>query len=70
MDDYEHPTTRKLRLGKGPLEMEKPPRDSRDPDHTRKGIFVYHNCWRCKHGLNPCVQGNPHKCENPHARND
>lgn len=61
MDDYEHPTVRKLRLD---------PIDPRDPDHTRKGIFVYHNCYRCKHGLNPCVQGNPSKCDNPHARND
>lgn len=44
--------------------------DPRDPDHTRIGIFVLHNCWRCKDGRTPCVVGNPHQCEYPHARND
>lgn len=44
--------------------------DPRDPDHSRKGIFVYHNCYRCDHGAKPCVQGGAHKCDNPHARND
>lgn len=44
--------------------------DPRDPDYSRKGIFVYHNCYRCKDGALPCVQGGPHKCEYPHARDD
>src|SRR6185312_547124 len=39
-------------------------RDSRDPDHSRSGIFVYHNCSRCKNGTDlsrcptPDVPGN------------
>jgi hypothetical protein len=24
--------------------------DPRDPDYSRKGVFVYHNCWRCRSG--------------------
>lgn len=40
------------------------------PDHSREGIFVYHNCYRCADGEKPCVQGGPHKCEYPHARDD
>ena len=44
--------------------------DSRDPDYSRTGIFVHHNCWRCKDGAQPCVQGSPNRCEYPHARND
>lgn len=47
---------------------EKP--DPRDPDHSRTGIFVYHNCWKCKSGEKPCVSGNPGICGYPHARND
>lgn len=46
------------------------PIDPRDPDHTREGIFVYHNCWKCDDGKKPCVKGNPRRCEYPHARND
>ena len=46
------------------------PVDPRDPDHTRVGIFVLHNCWRCKDGRELCVVSNPHQCEYPHARND
>ncbi len=42
--------------------------DPRDPDYSRPGIFAYHNCWRCKDGAKPCVQGHPHQCEYPHAR--
>lgn len=45
-------------------------RDPRDPDYTRTGMFVLHNCWRCKSGKRPCVRGNPNQCEYPHARND
>ena len=40
------------------------------PDMTRAGIFQNHNCNRCSDGAKPCVQGGPHKCDNPHARND
>ena len=40
------------------------------PDYSRDGIFVYHNCWKCKSGEKPCVVGNPRQCEHPHARND
>jgi hypothetical protein len=47
-----------------------PPLDPRDPDPTREGIFRYHNCYRCKDGTQPCVRGNSHGCEFPHARND
>ncbi len=41
-----------------------------EPDHSREGIFVYHNCHRCDHGKKPCVQGGSHRCEYPRARND
>jgi hypothetical protein len=44
--------------------------DPRDPDYTRVGMFVLHNCSRCKDGREPCIAGNPHQCEYPHARND
>ena len=47
-----------------------PKPDPRDPDHSRSGIFVYHNCYRCKDGTLPCKSGNPNKCEYPRARND
>jgi hypothetical protein len=44
--------------------------DPRDPDYSREGIFVYHNCYRCDSGAKPCVRGNTNQCEYPHARND
>lgn len=44
--------------------------DPRDPDHSREGIFIYHNCWKCQSGAKPCVRSNPNLCENPVARND
>lgn len=44
--------------------------DPRDPDYSKEGIFVYHNCSRCNDGKKPCVEGNPLKCQYPHARND
>lgn len=44
--------------------------DPRDPDHSREGIFVYHDCSRCLDGKRPCVKGNPRQCEYPRARND
>jgi hypothetical protein len=49
-----------------------PPRDGRDPDPTKSGIFVYHHCWKCNDGDRPCVRkdGKSYLCEYPHARND
>lgn len=44
--------------------------DPRDPDHSRTGIFVYHNCWRCDSGAKPCANGAPSQCAYPYARND
>ena len=44
--------------------------DPRDPDYSREGIFIYHNCFRCKDGTERCIVGNPRKCEFPWARND
>ena len=44
--------------------------DPRDPDPTRAGIFVYHDCWKCQSGAKSCVVDNPRQCEFPHARND
>jgi hypothetical protein len=44
--------------------------DPRDPDHMRAGMFILHNCYRCKDGREPCIKGNPRQCEYPHARND
>ena len=41
-----------------------------DDDPTKEGIFRSHNCCRCKDGAKPCVNGHPHNCEYPHARND
>ena len=46
------------------------PPDPRDPDHSRSGIFVSHNCWKCANGAKPCARGNRSWCEYPHARND
>jgi hypothetical protein len=39
------------------------------PDYSRTGIFVLHNCSRCKDGTKPCVQGNARQCAYPIARN-
>jgi hypothetical protein len=39
-------------------------------DHSREGMFVLHDCWRCQDGTTPCIRGNPRQCEYPHARND
>jgi hypothetical protein len=41
-----------------------------EDDPTRQGIFRSHNCWPCKHGAKPCVQGAWNRCDNPRARND
>jgi len=48
----------------------KPPVDPRDPDYSREGVFVDHNCWRCDSGKKPCIKGNPRDCDTLHARND
>lgn len=46
--------------------------DPRDPDHSRTGIFVYHNCSGCQSGAKPCLEGKIGGvgCSYPHARND
>jgi hypothetical protein len=44
--------------------------DPRDPDYSKQGIFVDHNCWKCQDGKLPCPQGRSLNCEYPHARND
>lgn len=44
--------------------------DPRDPDHSRPAPFNYHNCWKCRDGQRPCVNGDAHGCEHLHARND
>lgn len=41
-----------------------------DGHHVRYGVFVLHNCYRCRHGAKACVHGDPRRCENLHARND
>lgn len=46
------------------------PRDPRDPDPTKEGVFQTHNCYRCKDGALPCKKGNPRNCDTLHARND
>ncbi len=44
--------------------------DPREADHSRTGMFAYHNCTRCDHGRLPCRQGQHNTCSNPIARND
>lgn len=47
--------------------------DSRDPDYSRSGIFIDHNCSRCSDGAKACPDGQTgpsRNCEYPHARND
>ena len=44
--------------------------DPRDPDYSRPGIFATHNCWKCRDGQQPCVCGDPRRCEYPHARDN
>ena len=44
--------------------------DPRDPDYSRSGIFVNHNCSRCRNGELPCKRGAPNRSDYPHARND
>ena len=41
--------------------------DPREPDYSRSGIFITHNCSRCRDGTLPCSAW---PCEFPHARND
>lgn len=48
------------------------PRDPR-PDSELRGrdpIFRHHNCSRCRSGEKACVEGDPGRCDWPHARND
>ena len=40
------------------------------PDHSKRGIFVYHRCWKCDDGARPCVNGTPNRCDYPRARNE
>jgi len=44
--------------------------DTRDPDPSREGIFLYHNCSVCRNGAKPCTSSVPGNCGNPIARND
>lgn len=44
--------------------------DPRDPDYSRKGIFIYHDCYRCEHGKQKCCDGGTHVCRYLRARND
>lgn len=39
-------------------------------DPSKDGLFRYHRCWKCNDGAQPCVQGQPSRCEYPKARND
>jgi hypothetical protein len=41
--------------------------DSRKPDYTKKGVFIYYSCYRCKNGEKACVRGNPRQCEHLRA---
>lgn len=42
----------------------------REIKRARDPIFVFHNCYRCKDGAEPCKSGSPRGCEYPRARND
>lgn len=53
-----------------PQDTIQPPKDPRDPDYTRQGIFIHHNCSPCRNGKLPCKYGNANSCGNPIARND
>ena len=46
---------RQKRLGR--LVYDKTKRTIVDPRDPRQGMFVLHNCWRCKDGREPCVNG-------------
>ncbi len=46
------------------------PTDPREPDYSRSGVFINHNCWRCDSGRKPCIKNNPRDCDTLHARND
>jgi hypothetical protein len=52
------------------MNVDTKPVDPRDPDHTRQGIFVNHNCYKCKNGTCPCAEGASNRCGYPQARND
>lgn len=40
------------------------------PDRTKPAPFDYHNCYRCKNGVQPCVKDSTSGCEYLRARND
>ncbi len=52
------------------LERKQQTVDPREPDPSRFGLFILHNCQRCLNGRRLCVRGNPTNCEYLHARND
>jgi hypothetical protein len=58
------------KIGGSVMLCEVEPRDPRDPDHTKTGIFVYNRCAYCDDGRLPCKQGAVNHCDNPRARND
>ncbi len=58
------------KIGGSVMLCEVEPVDSRGPDHTKTGIFVYHRCAYCQSGELPCKQGSYNLCDNPRARND
>ena len=45
-------------------------RDLTGTSSQPSGMFRDHSCWKCGDGERPCITGNPHQCEYPHARND
>lgn len=58
---------------KDAVEIVRPALDPREPDHSRQGIFVHHNCHRCRNGtrLDRCpTPKTPGNCGEPMARND
>ena len=34
-----------------------PPLDPREPDYSREGVFIYHNCSGCADGKKHCIKG-------------
>jgi hypothetical protein len=50
--------------------MSEAQRDDPFVNETKEGIFRNHSCSKCDDGEKPCAQGNPNRCEYPHARND
>jgi hypothetical protein len=61
---------RKLNPAEQALWNVTPRLDPRDPDYSRSGVFVDHNCYVCDSGKKPCVKSNPRDCDTLRARND